>query len=73
MRVLIMAMQMKCVSQINTTQHGKNVSLNERDADFQDIDSHREDKRQPPDQQSTADRHAEQHAEQHMASRHIGK
>ena len=32
-----MAMQMKCVPQLDTGQYGKNIGLNERDTDFQSI------------------------------------
>jgi hypothetical protein len=37
MRMLIMAMQMKCVPQVDTGQYAENIGLNERDAKFQSV------------------------------------
>ena len=71
MRMLIMAMQMKCVPQVDTGQYAENIGLNERDAKFQSVYRYRECKGQPPDQQSAADRQAEQNREHHMTRRHI--
>ena len=73
MRVLIMAMQMKCVPQVDAGQYAKNIGLNERDTDFQSIYRNCERKGQPPNQQSTTDRHAKQDSKKHVARRHIRK
>ena len=71
--MLIMAMQMKCVPNVDAGQYGKNIGLNERDTDFQSVYRNRKSKGQPSDQQSAADRHAEQDSENHVTSRHIRK
>ena len=56
MRVLIMAMQMKCVSQIDAGQDGKNIGLDQGDAAFEDVDRNGKGKGDPPDQYAAADR-----------------
>lgn len=74
MRMLIMAMQVKGVPQVDTGQDGKNVGLNAcNEEDFQSIDGNRNRHGQPADQQSTADREAGQNREHHVACRHVRK
>ena len=72
-RMLIMAMQMIGIPNVDAGQNGKYIGLNERDTDFQSIYRNRKGKGQPSNQQSAADRHAEQDSENHVTSRHIRK
>ena len=55
-RVLAVTVQCDGISQIHATQHGKDIGLNKGNTQFQSIHRNREDERQPPDEQSTADR-----------------
>jgi hypothetical protein len=73
MRMLIMAVQMKCVPQIDTRQNAENIGLNECDTEFEDMIATVNAKGNHPINRPPPDRQAEQHGKQHMASRHIGK
>ena len=73
MRVVIVAVQMECVSQIDAGQHGENIGLNKRDTDFQPVHRDGKGERQPADQHPAADCQPEQHSQDHVARRHVGE
>ena len=70
-RVIVVPMQVHSISEIDASQDGENVGLNEGDEDFQTVDRNRECERQPADQKRQRKGHSEEDSQNGMARRHV--